>query len=376
MPACKKRSDLDCPRAPTDATGDLVLLTIHGFGNRIRSLAAAWWLAAEQRRRLHMRWPADDSCGARFEELFETVLLTGDTLRTDSLVALSAAMHYSAGRFLHNDQSLISIYEGQSVDRPAELFTSDLLPLAADSARVVALRGATVPATLERKHAPPAASHRAPLSGAKAERIRMLEHHSDAPMRGAFYRALVPAAAVRAHMQTAVARIESERAAASADGRSLLLVGVHVRQGDALDLAQRYFFHDLTGGTHDADFVARFADEMAAVSSAGVAEGRRALFFLASDQEAARRILRSRFGCALVELAPPCLEGARRADETRGDPVAVVDEGRVGRGCHEMHHAVAEWLMLGRAEILIRSRKSSFSDEAALINGVRCIDLG
>jgi hypothetical protein len=57
-------------------------------------------------------------------------------------------MHYSAGRFLHNDQSLISIYEGQSVDRPAELFTSDLLPLAADSARVVALRGATVPATL------------------------------------------------------------------------------------------------------------------------------------------------------------------------------------------------------------------------------------
>ena len=41
-----------------------------------------------------------------------------------------------------------------------------------------------------------------------------------------------------------------------------------------------------------------------------------------------------------------------------------------------MQHAVAEWLLLGRSDVLIRTRKSSFSDEAALVNGVRCIAVG
>ena len=52
------------------------------------------------------------------------------------------------------------------------------------------------------------------------------------------------------------------------------------------------------------------------------------------------------------------------------------EEGRVGRGCAELQAAVAEWLILSRAELLIRSRKSSFSDEAALAHGVKCVELG
>ena len=61
--ASRKRA-VQLPPAPVDPRGPIVLLTIHGFGNRIRSLAAAWSLAAEVNRSLHVLWDADSSCGA------------------------------------------------------------------------------------------------------------------------------------------------------------------------------------------------------------------------------------------------------------------------------------------------------------------------
>ena len=114
---------LELPSAASgdDICGDLVLLTLHGFGNRIRSLAAAWSLAAEMRRRLHLEWRCDDTCGAAFEDLFENTLQNGDTLRVNSLTALSARACYDNNCAF---RTKLSVYEGSCIDT-VELFSSD-----------------------------------------------------------------------------------------------------------------------------------------------------------------------------------------------------------------------------------------------------------
>ena len=341
---------------------------MHGFGNRIRSVAAAWSLAAELQRRLHILWEADESCGAHLADLFDVQLSNGGELRANSLAALSSAAYYSAGRFCDVVDGGVSeeapIYEGRT---GVELFASDVAPLSGDKRRVAILRGATVPATLVGRLSR-ATSKQQSLE--KARRIGMQEHLAEGKLRGAFYRALTPSAAVQQIMAPAIARIEAERAAATARSQALFLVGVHVRQGDALDLAKRYFFHDLSGGTHSDSLVEAFAQEMQRVVATAAAEGKRALFYVASDQARARAILRERFGSSMVEV---------QMDESdRIEPESGADDpdGRVGRGCRAMQLAVAEWMLLSRTELIIRSWKSSFSDEASLVHGVRCIDLG
>ena len=59
-------------------------------------------------------------------------------------------------------------------------------------------------------------------------------------------------------------------------------MGVHVRQGDALDLKNGFFNYEPSA--HDDAYVALFAAEMRALCSTCAAAGQRALFFLASDQ--------------------------------------------------------------------------------------------
>ena len=78
---------------PADGGGEaLVVHTRHGFGNRIRSIASAVWLAAEVGRRLHVRWEISESCGASLEDLFERDLLGGvGSLRVNSLTAIAAS---------------------------------------------------------------------------------------------------------------------------------------------------------------------------------------------------------------------------------------------------------------------------------------------
>ena len=340
--------------------GDLVLLTLHGFGNRIRSLAAAWSLAAEMRRRLHLEWRCDDTCGAAFEDLFENTLQNGDTLRVNSLTALSARACYDNNCAF---RTKLSVYEGSCIDT-VELFSSDLTRLAYDAAPVAALRGSAIPTTLVR------GDTKQRVAGAKADRIHLAEQRADGKLKGAFYRNLVPSKGVQELMDTAIERISDLQAHA---GLELMLIGVHVRQGDALDKQQQYFFRDLSGGKHNDDFVESFCIEMANAKERAVNEGKRAIFFVASDQERARVTLRERFGAEeVIEIAPPWSEEVSAVDVCDADG----GEGRVGRGRRQMQHAVAEWLMLARSELLIRSRKSSFSDEAALQYGVRCVDIG
>ena len=108
-----RRKQLQLPSAPEAPVGDLVLLTRHGFANRIRSVASAWWLAAEVGRRLQLVWHTNESCGAQLEDLFDVRLQTGGAaLRVNSLVARScAALYHAVERgAASGDPELVSCY--------------------------------------------------------------------------------------------------------------------------------------------------------------------------------------------------------------------------------------------------------------------------
>ena len=381
----RRKAPLELPSAPVAPVGDLVLLTRHGFGNRIRSVASAWWLASEVGRRLQLVWHTNESCGAQLEDLFDVRPQTGDTALTalcvNSLVARSCAALYHAVECgaASGDRELLSCYEPYG--SRCELHSSDLAALTADPAPVVLLTGASVPATLHNRcpGKQPARREWNARAGSKAERLHAYEHGVDGRLRGAFYRALVPSAAVREVMAPVLERVAAERLAASEAGLHLLIVGVHVRQGDSLDLKNGFFNHEPSA--HDDAYVALFAAEMHALAGTCAAAGQRALFFVASDQARARRQLREALGAAaLVELpteeAAPNSGSKGGADGGPGGGADGGAEGRVQRDCRAVQHAVAEWLLLAQAvDVLIRSVRSSFSAEAALMHGVRCIDI-
>ena len=283
--AMGRRKQLQLPSAPEAPVGDLVLLTRHGFANRIRSVASAWWLAAEVGRQLQLVWHTNESCGAQLEDLFDVRLQTGGAaLRVNSLVARScAALYHAVERgAASGDRELVSCYAPYG--SRCELHSADLTALAADPAPVALLSGASVPATLRGRGPGKQATRREwnARAGSKAERLHAYEHGVDGRLRGAFYRALVPSVAVRGLMAPLLERIGAARLAASEAGQTLLLVGVHVRQGDSLDLKNGFFNYEPSA--HDDAYVALFAAEMRALSGACAAVGQRALFFLASDQ--------------------------------------------------------------------------------------------
>ena len=111
----RKKKQVDCPAAPIEPEGQLVILTRDGFGNRIRTVAAAWALAAEVGRQLHISWEVDDSCGAAFEDLFATRLATGDTVRMNTLTALSTRVYRDEGHYLKQDAQ-VSCYQGKNAN--------------------------------------------------------------------------------------------------------------------------------------------------------------------------------------------------------------------------------------------------------------------
>ena len=148
-----------------------------------------------------------------------------------------------------------------------------------------------------------------------------------------------------------------------------------MRQGDSLDLKNGFFNHEPSA--HDDAYVALFAAEMRELAGTCAAAGQRALFFVASDQARARRQLREALGAAaLVELSTEeAAADSGGKGGTDGGPGGGA-EGRVQRDCRAVQHAVAEWLLLAQVvDVLIRSVRSSFSAEAALMHGVRCIDI-
>ena len=304
---------------------------------------------------------------------------TGDSLRVNSLMALSAAEYYETGTRLGNNEAAattgVTFCSYEPRGNRCELRTTDLTDLASDAGamtHIVSLRGAAVPSTIQRGSRGDrgggggGGSHH---SDAKALRVQWSEHKADGRSRGAFYRALVPSAAVKAAMAPALARIAAEQEGCQAqesDSLSgLVVVGVHVRQGDAHDMHTRVVgFHPTPGGGHSDAVVDHFIKEMARLQEKHAAAGKATIFFICSDQQRARCQLRARFGvAAIVEV---------ESDEEAGGGVG---EGRVGRGVRAMQHAVAEWLMLAGADVIIRSGKSSFSDEAALAGGVACINV-
>ena len=381
----RRKVPAELPCASLAPVGDIVLLTRHGFGNRIRSVASAWLLASEVDRRLQLVWQTNESCGARLEDLFDfrpqTGATTTDSLCVNSLVALSCAAVYQAVErgAVSGDRDFLLCYEPYG--NRCVLHSSDLAALTADPAPVVLLTGASVPATLHNRcPAQPARMEWNARPGSKAERLHAYEHGVDGRLRGAFYRALVPSVAVREVMAPVLERVAAERLAASEAGQRLVLVGVHVRQGDALDAKNGFFNHEPSA--HDDVYVARFAAEMRALAGTCAAAGERALFFVASDQARARRQLREALGAAtLVELVPEeeAPDGGGKAADDGGAGGGGADggaEGRVRRDCCAVQHAVAEWLLLAQVvDVLIRSVRSSFSAEAALMHGVRCIDV-
>ena len=78
-----------------------MLSTLHGFGNRIRSVAGAWCLAAELRRRLHIVWRADEACGAALDDLFEPRLIGGGLLQGHYLQSVTESLALGAEGLYH-----------------------------------------------------------------------------------------------------------------------------------------------------------------------------------------------------------------------------------------------------------------------------------
>ena len=229
-----RRKQLQLPSAPEAPVGDLVLLTRHGFANRIRSVASAWWLAAEVGRRLQLVWHTNESCGAQLEDLFDIRLQTGGAaLRVNSLAARSCAALYLAVErgAATGDRELVSCYAPYG--SRCELHSADLTALTADPAPVALLSGASVPATLRGRGPGKQAARREwnARAGSKAERLHAYEHGVDGRLRGAFYRALVPSAAVRGLMAPVLERIGAARLAAAEAGQVRVRVRVRVRVG-------------------------------------------------------------------------------------------------------------------------------------------------
>ena len=396
-----RRRPATIPRAPVEPVGTLMLATMHGFGNRIRSMASAWWLAAEVRRELHVVWHADASCGASLEDLFDVQLQSGDILRVNSSTAASALPPCAGDGNIDDDgtaevptaAATITCYEPYGTR--SVLYASDLARLPYDSARTVHLVGAcAVPATLNDAANTPSTERSAAARGrsdwdgsnVKARRAWEFQHRVEGKLRGAFYRALVPSVAVRRVMVPVLACVQAERAAAEEAGQALVVVGVHVRQGDALDKVEGFFNYEPSA--HDDAYVNLFSDEMARTAAANEAQGKRTLFFVASDQRRARRQLREAMallGKASIaevsqQVSQQVSQEVSQGDEAALAPIAVDDdtsaEGRVSRDCRAVQLAVAEWMLLAReADLIIRSRRSSFSAEASLARGVRCIDI-
>ena len=155
------------------------------------------------------------------------------------------------------------------------------------------------------------------------------------------------------------------------------------------------FFNYMPSAHSDA-YVERFAAEMRRLGQEAAAAGRRAIFFLASDQRRARLQLRARVGGShtILELRTmPDEEVKQRATEwassaaeegVAGEGVALegaaameagTDEGRERRDRRAVQRAVAEWMLLAGAEVIVRTCESSFSAEAALMNGASTVDI-
>ena len=154
-------------------------------------------------RRLQLVWHTNESCGAQLEDLFDIRLQTGGAaLRVNSLAARSCtALYHAVERgAATGDRELVSCYAPYGSH--CELHSADLTALSADPAPVALLSGASVPATLRGRGPGKQAARREwnARAGSKAERLHAYEHGVDGRLRGAFYRALVPSAAVRGLM--------------------------------------------------------------------------------------------------------------------------------------------------------------------------------
>eukprot|EP01047_Picozoa_sp_COSAG01_P061411 COSAG01_NODE_7668_length_3106_cov_5.011307_2_plen_351_part_00 len=327
----------------------LVLSVFHGLGNRLRTVAAGQQLARELGRELHVHWPVNDSCLARWQDLFSAPALRINTPEC-----------HDGGR---PPSGFWSEYEPQPGLGPG-LGREDLQGLAADGAAVVRLRCAKCVASLV-------------VSDTTEEDEKVARAH--------FYQQLRPSCAVRALMAPVMATT-SER----------YMVGVHIRQGDAFDTEMKVFFRDHSGlyGEH-ADggaVVDQFLDTMAKMPAAkGKGQAKApVVFFLAADQVSARRRCAARFPGRILQIEPAVgrmKEMAVAEAAAAAAPVVVpsterqrqqlqLPDGLARRdSLQAMQEAAAEWLLLSNCRCLIRSRVSSFSSEAALRHRISWVSI-
>ena len=94
----------------------------------------------------------------------------------------------------------------------------------------------------------------------------------------------------------------------------------------------------------------------------------------------ARRQLRGRVGGshAVIEVPQGRHGGGDGGGVGDGDGVGgdgSAGEGREERDLRGVQRAVAEWVLLARADVIVRSRESSFSAEAALVHRTKCVNM-
>ena len=331
-------ADAFMTRVPARAAPDgaprrvLVLSVFHGLANRLRTVAAGAALAEALDRDLHVDWRANRQCNATWEELF-----SAPSLRT-------ASAEIEASRDMSVDARAEQLGWTEYAPRAgcgSALDRFDLAGLADDEARIVRLRCAKCVSSLTES------------ASSAAE---------DEASRATFYRTIVPSVAVAALM-----------APVTSAGVGRYVVGVHIRQGDAYDTAQAYFFRDRSGvygaAADGGALVERFLQKMSEFPPAKGKHGQLpTVFFVASDQLSARRRCAARFPGRVLQLAPAL--AALAAPAVDGGGAALSSELVRRDTVSAMQEAAAEWLLLSECKRLIRSGVSSFSSEAARCHSI------
>jgi hypothetical protein len=230
----------------------LTISLMHGFGNRIRTIAAAVFLAHHLGRELHVHWPRTDACDADWQDLF--------ILPNLSINSACCSEEY--------------LQKCVSYDLPSsrcEAFGCDLTGIENDHAHAIVVRCAAIVSK------PGAESH-------NDDRERR--------QRAVFYRQLQPSPIVRRLMAPLLDAVVREN----------YVVGVHIRQGDPFDQQQKYFFGDLDP-KHSNTVVEQFIAAMQSYPlRTDASPSRPIIFFVTADQAAARRLVREALGGRIIEV--------------------------------------------------------------------------
>ncbi|KAG8468700.1 hypothetical protein KFE25_013783 [Diacronema lutheri] len=318
----------------TQPRNTLVVHAMHGQSNRLRAYASARALAARTGRLLALVWQRDVHCSSRFEDLFEPPegLLVLE-LYDESLFPAAVFRQYNYMRARQGRPSRMR-------DRVSWLRAGKyelIRDLASDHAHIY-VRTAYV------LNSRSAGNHRRPLLATRlAESLR----------------ALVPSAAVRAHLRAMAPLVRS--------AHNQSIIGVHVRMVTDVrrDVPGIERLRDSEQGVEAmlgaTPYRAACHWQSFARAMESACGGATCTFYVASDDAAAIDGLRqwaARRAHVLLSLSAELLHGC--SDGAAG--------GRSSRGARCQQVALADQLMLARSAFLLTSTWSSFSELVLLWN--------